>query len=40
MVINKILLVSNDNEQFEVDRGIIRLSSVLNDIFKGFYYNL
>nr|CAD2184354.1 unnamed protein product [Meloidogyne enterolobii] len=34
MVINKVLLVSNDNEQFEVDRGIIRLSSVLNDIFK------
>lgn len=31
----KIVLKSNDDELFEVDRNIIRLSTTLNTMFQG-----
>lgn len=30
----KIILQSNDNEEFEVDRDVIRLSTTLNTMFQ------
>jgi hypothetical protein len=30
----KIVLQSNDNEEFEVDRDVIRLSTTLNTMFQ------
>ena len=37
---NRILLKSNDDETFEVDRSVIRLSTTLNTMFQGFLFNL
>ena len=36
---NRILLKSNDDETFEVDRSVIRLSTTLNTMFQGFLFN-
>lgn len=33
----KIVLKSNDDELFEVDRDIIRLSTTLNTMFQGIF---
>lgn len=33
----KIQLQSNDNETFEVDRDVIRLSTTLNTMFQGTF---
>jgi len=36
---SKIYLKSNDEEIFEVDRSVIRLSTTLNTMFQGFENN-